>query len=381
MVKKCTKDEFIHKARAVHGGKYVYDDFEYVNAITKGKIICPIHGEFLQSANVHLSGHGCPRCARENYKKVGKLSFGVFEERARKVHGDKYVYIPSNIRNNKDKVNIICPTHGEFWQSAALHLSGQGCPKCAQESKREKMSNGLQSFIEEACKVHDSRYDYSKVEYVNNKTKVCIICPTHGEFWQKPFDHIIGKKGCPKCVGRSLTLQDFEERARKVHGDKYEYLEYTMSDAKARIKCNICGHEFVQKGWSHLQGHGCPFCNSSKLENEVRLLLERNKIESDEQKTFDWLKLERPLKLDFYLPNHGIAIECQGKQHFPNSRNFGGKDKYEEINFRDGIKKRLCDEHNIDLVYFTHENVCEYMGKFFTDANDLMDYILSKKTK
>lgn len=380
MVKKSTKAEFVAKAREVHGNKYSYDEFEYVNAFTKGKIICSKHGEFFQSANSHLKGHGCPQCFRENFKKIGKLTFDVFKKRAEEKHNGKYAYTQTEINNGHSKIKIICPIHGEFEQSAALHLTGQGCPKCGCEEKRKKMANTLEHFISAARKVHEDKYDYSKVEYVNESTKVCIVCPTHGEFWQRPIDHVIGKKGCQKCVGRGFTLRDFEKLAREVHGDKYDYLEYFKSDIKMKIRCRTCGHEFMQKGWSHLQGHGCPYCNSSRLETEVRLLFERNSIECNEQKTFEWLKNTSNLYLDFYLPNYNLAIECQGSQHFPNSRNFGGEDKYTIINFRDKLKKKLCDEHGIELVYFTHEKVEEpYLGKVFNNINDLIEYINSKE--
>ena len=235
-----------------------------------------------------------------------------------------------------------------------------------------------QHFIEQAIKVHGSKYDYSKVEYINEATKVCIICPIHGEFWQRPIDHVIGKKGCAKCVGRNLTLEDFEKRAREVHGEDYDYLEYITSDTKMKIRCRKCGHNFFQKPWSHLQGHGCPYCHSSRLESETRHALEL--VDKEEQKTFEWLKHKSNLFLDFYLPNNNIAIECQGRQHFPNSRHFGGKNLYEIISFRDKLKKQLCEAHGIEVIYFTHEKVeGDYLGKVFTDVDEMIKYIESKK--
>lgn len=106
MVKKSDKIEFIRKARTIHGDKYIYDEFDYQNAITKGKIICPKHGEFYQSANTHLSGHGCPKCAKENFTKIGKLTFEIFEKQAKQIHNNKYVYTPTEINNNKDRIKI-----------------------------------------------------------------------------------------------------------------------------------------------------------------------------------------------------------------------------------------------------------------------------------
>lgn len=98
-----------------------------------------------------------------------------FIEKANKVHNHRYDYSKVNYINNREKVCIICPEHGEFWQGPYKHLTGQGCPKCGGTQK-----SNIDEFILKAKKVHGNKYDYSKVEYVNNKTKVCIICPEHG---------------------------------------------------------------------------------------------------------------------------------------------------------------------------------------------------------
>ena len=190
MPKKKTKEEFIASAREVHGDKYDYSKVEYVCALTKVCIICPEHGDFWQEANSHLRGQGCPKC---KYEKQSS-STEEFIQKAHKVHGDKYDYSKVEYDGYKTKVCIICPKHGEFWQTPNSHLNGNGCPKC----KGEKQTCTTDEFIAKAKKIHGDKYDYSKVEYVNNHTKVCIICPEHGEFWQIPSSHLQGK-GCPKC--------------------------------------------------------------------------------------------------------------------------------------------------------------------------------------
>lgn len=68
-----------------------------------------------------------------------------------------------------------------------------------------------EEFIERA-KVFHPEYDYSKVVYVNSHTKVCIICPIHGEFWMTPAKHLSGQK-CPKCRGKYTTKEDFIKQA------------------------------------------------------------------------------------------------------------------------------------------------------------------------
>lgn len=128
-----------------------------------------------------------------------KLTTVEFTERATKVHAKKYDYSKVRYINAKTKICIICPIHGEFWQYPHDHLKGQGCSKCGCVNRSVKFRYNTSDFIFHAKETHGDKYDYSKVKYVNSRTKVCIICPIHGEFWQSPTHHIMGYK-CPKCA-------------------------------------------------------------------------------------------------------------------------------------------------------------------------------------
>ena len=183
MQNKSTIEEFIEKASIIHKNKYDYSKFIYIRNKIKSIIICPIHGEFEQTANTHLSNHGCFKC-RLN-------TFDDFKSKAINVHGNKYKYISYN--GSRGKVNIICPEHGEFEQTAYSHLNGNGCPTCSGRCKQ-----GINDFIIKSKKLHGDKYDYSKVEYKTAHVKVCIICPIHGEFSQKAREHY-RKSGCPSC--------------------------------------------------------------------------------------------------------------------------------------------------------------------------------------
>ena len=190
---RMTRDAFIKKAKAIHGDKYDYSKVIYNGANEKIRIICPEHGEFLQRPGNHLNGDGCPKCANKR-KSINKTkSTEDFIEEARAIHGNKYDYSKVKYNGAHEKVCIICPEHGEFWQTPHNHLKGHGCPFCANKFKT------TMDFVSAASIIHDGKYDYSKVEYKDAHTKVCIICPKHGEFWQTPFNHI-NDHGCPKCV-------------------------------------------------------------------------------------------------------------------------------------------------------------------------------------
>ena len=273
-----------------------------------------------------------------------------FFEKAKQVHGDKYDYSNVNYVNDKTKVCIICPEHGEFLQEPHSHLKGTGCPKCNNGGKYN-----TKTFIEKSKKLNGDKYDYSKVEYVNSYTKVCIICPEHGEFWQIPYVHLKGC-GCPKCDKSSKTTkEEFINRSKQVHGNKYNYskVEYVNNHTKVCIICPEHG-EFWQQPRHHLIGLGCQICNESSLENEIRVFLENNAINYIPQcrkNVLTWLGRQ---SLDFYLPDYNIAIECQGEQHFKENIIFGGKNEFIKRIERDKIKKEICEKNGVKLLYYSN---------------------------
>lgn len=154
-----------------------------------------------------------------------------------------------------------------------------------------------ENFIKKSRLIHGDKYDYSKVDYVNNRTKVCIICPEHGEFWQRPN--------------------------------------------------------------SHLNGRGCSKCNSSKMELEIMRLLESYKIPfifQARKKHLEELNFLERLTFDFYIPDKKIAIECQGKQHFLENNEWRCEG-LKVIQERDLRKKTLCDKHGVKILYYSKDKI------------------------
>lgn len=378
------REEFINKATSKHGNKFDYSKVEYKNNKTKVCIVCPEHGEFWQTPNSHLRGKGgCPKCAEELKNKKRAYTQEQFIEKARNVHGSKYNYSKVKYEHNKTKVCIICPEHGEFFQTPNSHLQGIGCPKC---NKSNKLTKNI--FIEKARKVHGDKYDYSKVEYVNSYTKVCIICPKHGEFWQRPNDHLKGK-GCRMCDNErkmkiKYSTNDIIERFKKVHGNYFDYSKFIYAGIinKSTIICPKHG-EFETTPHDHLKGHGCPKCNQSELENEVKDALLKNNIKYEEQKTFEWLTYKSKQFLDFYLPEYNVAIECQGIQHFKPTPFFTKKYDtaelgFKEITARDENKLKLCAKNGIKIFYFSHKNIFIENKSKITEIFDNTDDIIKE---
>jgi predicted nucleic-acid-binding Zn-ribbon protein len=200
--KPITKEIFIERAISKYGNKYNYSNMKYVKFQLHVEIICPEHGSFYQKPHEHLrSKHGCPKCGDSQINKTRTLNTEEFIKRSHNAHNNKYDYSLVKYIDNKTKVKIICPIHGEFEQEPNNHMRGMGCNKCGQTSLAEKVAVTIENFIERSNIIHDNKYDYSLINNITPmiSTKVPIICPSHGIFKQIPHNHVIGGYGCPKC--------------------------------------------------------------------------------------------------------------------------------------------------------------------------------------
>lgn len=189
-------ESLIECSHELYGDKYTFENVECPTRNLTIEITCPIHGTFKRTTQSFLDGKECPHCVKERPKPNDirqQTAATSFVDKARAVHGDKYDYSKVEYVNNKTLVCIICPEHGEFWQSPSKHLSGHGCPQCAGTMKKT-----TEQFVEKATDIHNGKYGYSKAKYVNHLTPVTIICPEHGEFTMTPKNHLKGQ-GCPKC--------------------------------------------------------------------------------------------------------------------------------------------------------------------------------------
>lgn len=313
-----------------------------------------------------------------------RITTKKFIERARKVHGDKYDYSKTDLdnRDEKGRICIICKEHGEFWQTPTNHLGGQRCYKCSKISMANKQRITEEDLRNKLINVFGNKYDLSKLGYIDYKHKVRLVCPIHGEFEQTPSNLIKGH-GCPKCgnikkgLSKMISQEKFEEMGNKIHDHKYIYTKADVhnrdKNGKVIIICPIHG-EFKQNVINHIYGKaGCPKCKSSKLEQKIIKLLDSNNIKYEHQKRFDWLGTQ---KLDFYLSDYNVGIECQGEQHFIGS-NFGSKtitdnESLALVKKRDKNKLNLCNEHNVRILYYSNK---QYEDDIITDENKLLKEI------
>lgn len=307
--RRLTKDEFVKKAREIHGDKYDYSSSIYLGNRTPIEITCEKHGPFIQRPSNHIGPNrsGCPICGDERIGEKNSKNTEDFTKTSKEIHGDTYDYSLVDYKGNRSPVTIICNKHGEFQQTPTTHLKGSGCPKCAGNLRKTS-----EEFIIQAKKVHGNKYDYSKTNYVNHRDPVSIICSKHGEFSQIPQNHLVGS-GCPICS---------ESKGEKLVTFILEKNNITFQRQKKFLSCYTRG--FKDKRCIRL-----PF--------------------------------------DFYLPKYNTVIEYDGVQHFRPVSIFGGENEFARIKIRDKIKNSFCKTNGIKIIRIPYtmnkEQVEEYLKK------------------
>lgn len=219
-------DEFIEKANSIHNGKYIYDKDKYVNAMTKVPILCLEHGTFWMTPMAHLMGQGCPKCSGRGLNTDDVIQ--LFKDK----HGDEYDYSKVVFNKMHEKVCIICPKHGEFWQTPSKHLLGQGCPKCGIIKRSQEKTLTISEFIEKSNVIHKGKYIYDKTVYNGTYEYLTITCPIHGDFKQRANDHLNGH-GCPIC-GNNMSIgeKEIEEYINSLGIDTESKKRGILSDNK-----------------------------------------------------------------------------------------------------------------------------------------------------
>ena len=195
--RKLTTEEFIKRAKEIHGDKYDYSKVGYINSTKKVIIICPKHGEYYMAPSNIIyqhNGQGCPKCS--GFHRTTE----EFIHRAKEIHGDKYDYSKVEYTGCNNKVTIICKKHGYFKQLPNGHFNSYGCIDCANEQNGINQRFSNEEFIEKAKEIHGDKYDYSKTNYIKSIINIEIICKKHGSFYTKPNYHLSHKRGCPKCL-------------------------------------------------------------------------------------------------------------------------------------------------------------------------------------
>ena len=214
MPKAYTLAEFTEKARSVHGNAYTYHEL-----IAGGKVRaeCEAHGTFVQMRNTHLAGRGCVECGHARMATHHRKDAAAFILAAAKIHSGAYTYGNVAYSTTHTKVLITCPTHGDFLQTPASHLSGVGCPECWGNRRGKLRAKSQDHFERKAQAAHGHTYDLSSAKYKRSGEHVVVTCRTHGEFKVTP-DNLYQGYGCPSCGNQSSTQEDFIAKFIEAHG-------------------------------------------------------------------------------------------------------------------------------------------------------------------
>lgn len=346
--KQITQEEFIQEVNKKFP-EYDYSNTIYINSYTNVKTICKKHGEF-ESYPRSLLLYGCPKCSPRKVQNLNKeKTKNNFINKANQIHNNKYDYSLVDYINSKTKVKIICPEHGVFEQMPYCHISGQGCPVCGKLSGIKSRTKTKEQFIKEANLIHNNKYDYSKVDYVNFFTPVKIICYEHGIFEQKPEKHLSGQ-GCPKCAGRNRTteeaIKDIESVYPSVYDlSKFEYINATTDSLICCKKHNYWFKDNYHKLMTNTSRKCCDMEWQSNPNIYIKDLLDKYKIKNFSEYKFSDCKNVNKLSFDFYLPDYNTVIEYQGEWHYNNYRN-----NLELQQKRDQIKRDYCKKKGIKEI-------------------------------
>lgn len=365
------------KANTIHDSKYDYTHDTYLNNSAKFNIYCKsCKTKFPLTFKSHLKGSGCPICTKKKRKSTTKkrdipfftkLSREEVIKSFKEVHGNKYSYDKFIYKASKEKAIITCKKHGDFSQTPSDHKNGAGCKECSIEENRKKFAKTTEEFIKESevihCHNNEPIYNYQLTEYVNNRTKVKIICNKlgHGVFLKTPDKHLQGQ-GCPICakeqnsINRRLKKADILKKFKKIHGDlfSYEKVDYQGIDTPIKIICKTHTDFEITPG-AHLLGQGCPKCSSTKGERMIGKVLTDLNLDYEIEKTFDDLVFKNKLRFDFYIKELNLLIEYDGQQHFTPVK-FGGisferaTELYINSKKRDLIKNKYAKINSFNLL-------------------------------
>lgn len=364
-MKRLTTEEFIRRAKEVHGDKYDYSLVDYNGEKVKVKIVCKIHGVFEITPYNHIHGYGCPFCSG-----CAELTTENFQKKVRFLYGEKFdvsdVIIDKN--SKKEKVSVICNTCGKTFEVNPYVFTstrqGGKCPHCRNEQFRVERE---ETFLNNSKEKFGDKYIYPNLHYINNSTNIDVICPDHGLFSITPQHHLNSPTGCPQCSVDAqrekfvLSNEEFKKRAHEVHGDRYLYdkTDYKGMFVPVIITCRKHS-DYTQLPVNHLKGQGCPFCRGSIGEEKVALFLVKHNIKYIKEyyiKNEYLFSNRKKIFADFYLPDYNMIIEFNGAQHYQAFEAFGGEKQFQEQQKRDMALRYYCKEHKITLIEIHYKDI------------------------
>lgn len=332
-----------------------------------------------------INEKSCPKCKGGVLKPIEEILKNI-ENKCSQTNCS-FLYFCDKEGNKTEYTNcntflkLKCNKCGYEWYTSSynnfIRKNKHGCKKCAFKIIKEQQKKKIEDVvftIEKICKDKNLSFlGFENGSYENYSTKLHIKCNKCGYEWFPMYLNFIKKNNCKKCLGLlSLTKNELLEKFKKIHGNKYKYISIpnTTRNTILVIECEKHGI-FNQTIDKHLEGQGCPKCNQSHLEKDIEILLTENQVKFEYDKYYDFLN---NMQLDFYIPSLNFAIECQGEQHFKPIKYFGGEREFFKRKENDLIKKQLCKECGIKLIYYSNLGI-NYPYEVYEDKEDILNII------
>lgn len=351
----------------------------YVSSTSKLKWLCKNCGkEFEASWDSVLQGKRyCNFCAKnkrfDGYKDYTLEISNECEKRG-------YKLITQYVHRCTDDFEYICNKHKEEGVQHSYYdrfiNCGQGCKYCGIESRgylHRTQEDEIKELVESKGFIyHGVNYDNGDKKY--KKANIEIICPNHKDKGVQviKYNNLLKSVGhCAYCVGRNRSKEDLQNEIDRLKLS-VTILEYQDFSSPIKVVCNNCGHEWLTKGSSLIQGHSCPNCRKSKFETEVQSILEYMNIKYISQYRFNECRDINPLPFDFYLPELNILIEVDGEGHYipiPRTSDMSEDEALKLLyrtQFHDKIKTQYCIDNNIRLIripYWERKNIKKFLAE------------------
>jgi len=272
--------------------------------------------------------------------------------------------------DSRTKILHRCLIHNIYWSAIPCNvLKGCGCSKCGKDKISNELVKTHSEYVNELRIINPNIIALER--YINMKTSILHKCLIHDVEWNTTPDVVMQGCGCKKCKSEKLRNQHLKNNEQYLKDLKKVNLNIAVLDnyidSKTPIlhKCLVDEHEWYSTPTNILSGYGCPKCNESKGEKQIRLWLNSHNVKYESQKIFDDCRDIKPLPFDFYLLEYNLCIEYDGIQHFEPIKRFGGQEYFEYTVQHDNIKNEYCKNNGISLLRIPYfKNVEEELNNF-----------------
>lgn len=269
-------------------------------------------------------------------------------------------------KNNRTPILHKCKLDGYLWSVVPYSiLAGKRCPKCVGNVKRTH-----NQYVEELMLVNNNIEPVEK--YINTDTPILHQCKICNHIWSIKPNHTLSGHGCPMCSfktnadNKRKSQTEYEQELFNINSEIKVVGEYTNYMTPLLHRCAKCGYEWQAKPYHIMRGHGCLMCNESHGERSISQWLNEHNIQYIPQYRFTDCRDKHSLPFDFYLPQHNICIEYNGKQHYEIIDFFGGVEAFKTRQQHDKIKREYCESNDINLLSISYkQDVKKELNNYF----------------